>query len=148
MSRLWRWASALENLLAVEAKKLCVRFGQLFWQTNRLARKWNKILFECWLRKEAPQSLAQNNAQLFVERDKPGIKSSVMQRRKAKSVSRLPTHHPELPSSHWDGSPVLAERPPSRRGMGFPTHELVRLEDCGAVREGYDRELRTPAVFS
>ena len=49
----------------------------------------NKILLQRWLRKETPQPLAQDNPKLFVQRDKPGVKRGIMQRRKTKSVSRI-----------------------------------------------------------
>ena len=49
----------------MEAKKISVRLGKFFWQANWLACKRDEILLQRWLGEETPQSLAQNNTQLF-----------------------------------------------------------------------------------
>lgn len=78
MPRLRRWASALEDFLPVVTQKLRVGFGKFIRQTNRLVLEWDEILFECDLWKETFQPLAQNNAQLLVERDESVIERSVV----------------------------------------------------------------------
>jgi hypothetical protein len=55
--------SALENLVAVVAKKTSIRLGQLFWQPNRLPFKRNKVLFQRSLWEETPQPFAQKHIQ-------------------------------------------------------------------------------------
>jgi|CZKV01.1.fsa_nt_gi DNA (cytosine-5)-methyltransferase 1 len=70
--------STLKNFFAMVTKKLRVGLGKFIGQTNRLVLEWNEILFERRLWKETFQPLAQNNAQLLVERDEPVIECRVV----------------------------------------------------------------------
>ena len=73
----------------MEAQEISIRLGQLFWQTNWPACERNKILLQRGLWEETPQSLAQDNVQLFVQRDESGVERGIVKRREAKAVSRI-----------------------------------------------------------
>jgi hypothetical protein len=78
--------STLEKHFTVVAEEFRIRLGQLVWQANWFPFKWNKVLFKGGLWEKTTESLAQDDVQTLVKRDKTGIKRSIVQCRKAKAI--------------------------------------------------------------
>ena len=81
----------LKNHVAMIAEKFRIRFGKFIWEANRFSGKRNEILFQRWLREKLLQAIAQDHIQAFIKGNQAGIKRSIVNRRKAKTVAWIQT---------------------------------------------------------
>ena len=79
--------SVFEDMLAMILQKHRVRFGELFWQGNRMAFEGREVLLQRRLWVMSFQPPAENNTKLFVESDHAGIEGSIVQAGQAQAIS-------------------------------------------------------------
>ena len=70
---------AHKYIFAVISEKVCIRFSEFVGHANWLTREGNKVLLQSWLWKVTAEPLAEDNSELFIQRDKSGIKGRIVQ---------------------------------------------------------------------